>query len=100
MLIQASMLHLETGQWSGFNRQTTASESSTLQMLTVSLLRLRLFTSKLMLNSCSEGLVEQVLHPTQIRTLPALAIPLKYWRQNGVTLLQSSPAKGSLHSTY
>ncbi|GKU02018.1 c6 zinc finger protein [Fusarium langsethiae] len=35
MLLQASMLHLETGQWSGFNRQTAAAESSAPQLLTL-----------------------------------------------------------------
>ncbi|KAL6917639.1 hypothetical protein FSST1_009134 [Fusarium sambucinum] len=33
ILLQASMLHLETGQWSGFNRQTAAAEISAPQLL-------------------------------------------------------------------
>jgi hypothetical protein len=37
-LLQASVLHLETGQWSGFNRQTEVAESFAPQLLTVSLL--------------------------------------------------------------
>jgi hypothetical protein len=36
--LQASVLHLETGQWSGFNRQTEVAESFAPQLLTVSLL--------------------------------------------------------------
>jgi len=36
MVFQASMLHLETGQWSGFNQQTAAAESSAPQLMTVS----------------------------------------------------------------
>jgi hypothetical protein len=32
-LLQASMLHLETGQWSGFNRQTAAAEIAAPQLL-------------------------------------------------------------------
>ncbi|KAM0307452.1 hypothetical protein ACHAPM_000170 [Fusarium culmorum] len=35
MLLQASMLHVETGQWSGFNRQTAVAESSVPQLLTL-----------------------------------------------------------------
>ncbi|RGP67455.1 c6 zinc finger [Fusarium longipes] len=35
MLLQASMLYLETGQWSGFNRQITAAESLAPQLLTL-----------------------------------------------------------------
>ncbi|UZP37771.1 hypothetical protein NXS19_005587 [Fusarium pseudograminearum] len=35
MLLQASMLHVETGQWSGFNRQTVVAESSAPQLFTL-----------------------------------------------------------------
>ncbi|CAG7566266.1 unnamed protein product [Fusarium equiseti] len=35
MVFQASMLHLETGQWSGFNQQTAAAESSAPQLMTL-----------------------------------------------------------------
>ncbi|KAF5027258.1 hypothetical protein F66182_631 [Fusarium sp. NRRL 66182] len=34
-LLQASLLHLETGQWSGFNRQTEMAEAFAPQLLTV-----------------------------------------------------------------
>jgi hypothetical protein len=37
-LLQASVLHLETGQWSGFNRQTEMAESFAPRLLAVSLL--------------------------------------------------------------
>jgi hypothetical protein len=37
-LLQATVLHLETGQWSGFNRQAEVAESFAPRLLTVSLL--------------------------------------------------------------
>lgn len=35
MTLQAFMIHLETAQWSGFNKQTETAEGSAPQFLTV-----------------------------------------------------------------
>lgn len=99
MTHQAMMLHLDVGQWSGFNRKMEIAESFVQPLLTVSL-SCNLFWALLTCWRCFDGPEERHFPRILSHKCHPYLTPLKSWIPNGDSSSYWSLTRGMLLVTF